>query len=57
MSKLCKLKGGCLVKYISPKAEVVELELSSVILLSDLICIIFDSDNPGCEDKLPDFYE
>ena len=45
------------MKYTSPKAEVVELELSSVILFSDLICIIFDSDNPECEDKLPDFYE
>ena len=45
------------MKYIAPKAEVVELELNSVLLLSELFCIIFDPQNPGCEDKLPDFYE
>lgn len=45
------------MKYIAPKAEVVELELNSVILLSELSCIIFDAENPDCEDKLPDFYE
>ena len=44
------------MKYTAPKAEVVELELNSVILLSDLLCIIFDPDNSDCEDKLPDFY-
>lgn len=42
---------------MAPNAEVVELELNSVILLSDLLCIIYDPENPGCEDKLPDFYE
>ncbi|MBR5011729.1 MAG: hypothetical protein IKY12_04150 [Clostridia bacterium] len=45
------------MKYIAPKAEVVDLELNSVILLSDLFCIVFDDENPGCQDKLPDFYE
>lgn len=45
------------MNYISPKAEVVSFEPESVILLSDLLCIIFDPENPGCEDKLPDFYE
>ena len=45
------------MKYVTPKAEVVELELGSIILLSELFCIIFDPDNPDCEDKLPDFYE
>ena len=45
------------MKYTAPKAEVISLEVESVILLSDLLCIIFDPDNSDCEDKLPDFYE
>lgn len=45
------------MKYTAPKAEVVSLEVKSIILLSELLCIIFDPENPGCEDKLPDFYE
>ena len=45
------------MKYRAPKAEIVELELSSDVLLESLLCIIFDTENPGCTDKLPDFYE
>ncbi|MBQ4557466.1 MAG: hypothetical protein IJA60_07460 [Clostridia bacterium] len=45
------------MKYTAPKAELVSLEVNSVILLSDLFCIIYDPENPDCEDKLPDFYE
>lgn len=45
------------MKYTAPKAEVVELEVNSLLWLSELFCIIFDPENPGCEDKLPDFYE
>ncbi|MBR5011730.1 MAG: hypothetical protein IKY12_04155 [Clostridia bacterium] len=45
------------MKYISPKAEVVSFDTESIILLSDLFCIIFDPDHAGCQDKLPDFYE
>ncbi|MBQ4557465.1 MAG: hypothetical protein IJA60_07455 [Clostridia bacterium] len=45
------------MKYVAPKAELVSLEVNSVILLSDLFCIIYDPENPDCEDKLPDFYE
>lgn len=45
------------MKYTAPKAEVVELEAGSVILLSELLCIVFDPENSDCEDKLPDFYE
>ena len=45
------------MKYTAPKAELVSLEVNSVILLSDLFCIIDDPENPDCEDKLPDFYE
>ena len=44
------------MKYTAPKAEVVELETSEVLIFSAL-CIIFDPMNPGCKDKLPDFYE
>ena len=47
------------MKYAAPKAEVVELELNSdILLLSEpLLCLVFDPENPGCTDKLPDFYE
>ena len=45
------------MKYTAPKAELVSLEVNSVILLSDLFFIIYDPENPDCEDKLPDFYE
>ena len=44
------------MEYFAPKAEVVELELSSVILSSEIFCLIYDTENPDCEDKLPDFY-
>lgn len=44
------------MKYISPKAEVISFETEKVILLSELLCIIYDAENPSCEDKLPDFY-
>lgn len=50
----------CTVKYVAPKAEVVELELSSVILASTCILDISSllPDETGGEDdgKLPDFY-
>ena len=45
------------MKYTAPKAKAVSLEVKSIILLSDLLCIIYDPENPDCEDKLPDFYE
>ena len=45
------------MRYTAPLAEVVDIETNSVLLLSELFCIIFDPQNPGCEDKLPDFYE
>ena len=44
------------MKYVAPKAEVVEFDAGEVLFLSAL-CIIFDPMNPGCKDKLPDFYE
>ena len=45
------------MKYTAPKAEVVELEISSSILFDlSLGCLIDDPQNPGCTDKLPDFY-
>ena len=45
------------MKYTAPEAKLVSLEVGSIILLSDLLCVIFDPMNPDCEDKLPDFYE
>ncbi len=47
------------MKYTAPKAELVSLELNSVILLSIFGCFIYNPDtNPdegGSEDRLPDF--
>ena len=43
------------MRYIAPKATVVELETEPILLLSNF-CIIDDLFNPDCEDKLPDFY-
>ena len=43
------------MKYTAPKAEVVELDVGSVMLFSNF-CIIDDLLNSDCEDKLPDFY-
>ena len=43
------------MKYIAPKAEVVELDVGSIMLFSNF-CIIDDLFNTDCEDKLPDFY-
>ncbi|MBQ6892629.1 MAG: hypothetical protein IJN48_00340 [Clostridia bacterium] len=50
------------MKYIAPEAELVLFEASSVILLSNLFCIVdglgeeTDEGGEGGGDKLPDFY-
>ncbi len=53
---MCGKEDTLKMKYVAPKAEVVDIEVGSVILLSDLFCIIHDPDNPDCTDKLPDLY-
>jgi|GEM_PF-2876036 len=47
------------MKYVAPKAELVSLELNSVILLSLEQCFIYNPDTHpgegGGDDKLPDY--
>ena len=47
------------MKYVAPKAELVSLELNSVMLLSIDFCIIYNPnthpEEGGGDNKLPDF--
>lgn len=48
------------MKYVAPKAELVSLELNSVILLSIEQCLIYNPNTHqgegGGDNKLPDYY-
>ncbi len=42
------------MKYIAPKAEVLQVEVSQIILLSTLSCLVDYGEDTDGNDRLPD---